>query len=59
MLQIGAEEYGGAEEIIRVYEIRPSDALRLGVMKASGINWIASEDRELDRVNWVKRLWLT
>ncbi|MEM4445104.1 MAG: type II toxin-antitoxin system VapC family toxin [Thermofilum sp.] len=59
LLQIGAEEYGEAEEIIRVYEIRPSDALHLGVMKVNGISWIVSEDRELDRVSWVKRLWLT
>lgn len=58
LLQIGAEEYGEAEEIIRVYEIRPSDALHLGVMKVNGISWIVSEDRELDRVSWVKRLWL-
>ncbi|MEM1690510.1 MAG: type II toxin-antitoxin system VapC family toxin [Thermofilaceae archaeon] len=58
LLRIGLEEYEEAEEIIRLYEIRPSDALHLAVMKVNGIGRIVSEDRELDKVGWVKRLWL-
>ncbi|MEM1522212.1 MAG: type II toxin-antitoxin system VapC family toxin, partial [Thermofilaceae archaeon] len=56
LLRIGLEEYEEAEEIIRLYEIRPSDALHLAVMKVNGIGRIVSEDRELDKVGWVKRL---
>lgn len=59
LLPIGEEEYEAAENILRVYEVKPSDALHLGAMRVNGIYSIVSEDRELDRVEWVKRLWLT
>lgn len=39
------------------YGLKPSDALHLAAMRGEGINHVVSEDRELDRITWVRRIW--
>jgi len=57
ILPLGEEEYELALEFIMKYGIKPSDSLHLGVMKKNDIYLIVSEDKELDKVNWIKRIW--
>ena len=40
------------------YDLKPSDALHLATMKKLGVTHIATEDREFDRVEETKRIWL-
>ena len=54
---MGEEEYGEASRLVADYNLKPSDALHLGAMKTNGIRVVVSEDSELDRVPWVKRVW--
>ncbi len=56
---LGEDEYNYAVKALVEYNLRPSDALHLGVMESNGINIIISEDREFDRVPMVKRLWIS
>jgi predicted nucleic acid-binding protein len=51
------EEYELTLEFIRKYSIKPSDSLHLGAMRKNNINIIISEDKELDKVDWIKRMW--
>ncbi len=59
VISLGEEEYDIAANIISEHNIVPSDALHLGAMKNNNIATIVSEDRELDKIGWVKRVWLT
>ncbi|RLE80066.1 MAG: PIN domain nuclease [Thermoprotei archaeon] len=59
ILNLREDEYEEAAETLSKYNIKPSDALHLGVMKKNNITYIASEDTEYDKINWIKRLWLT
>ena len=59
ILGLGEEEYREAARLLLKYRLKPSDALHIAVMKTNGIGLIVSEDRELDRVPEVKRIWLT
>lgn len=40
------------------YGLPPSDALHLAAMELNGIDTVVSEDEELDKVPWVRRIWL-
>jgi len=55
---LGEEEYREAARLIERYNLKPSDALHVAAMKNTGIRLVVSEDRELDRVPGVKRIWL-
>ncbi len=57
VLPLGREEVLEAITILK-YGLPPSDALHLAAMKLNGIDVVVSEDRELDRVPWIKRVWL-
>jgi predicted nucleic acid-binding protein len=46
-----------ALEFIKKYSIKPSDSLHLGTMRKNNTNIIISEDKELDKVDWIKRMW--
>ena len=60
ILELGEEEYHKAAEIMREYNIKPSDALHLGAaMDNNNISLIISEDREYDKIPSIKRLWVT
>jgi len=56
-LSLGEKEYELALELIKKYNIKPSDSLHLGAMRKNNINIIISEDKELDKVDWIKRMW--
>jgi len=58
ILPIGEEEYDWAARVIREHGLKPSDAIHVGVMRANGIGLIASEDRDFEKVEGLKRVWL-
>ncbi len=55
---LGEEEYQEAARLMLGHRLKPSDALHIAAMKTNGIRLVVSEDRELDRVPEVKRIWL-
>jgi predicted nucleic acid-binding protein len=55
---LGEEEYQAAASLMREYGLKPSDALHLAAARSVGIETIVSEDREFDRIPWVRRIWL-
>ncbi len=55
---LGEEEHREAAKLILRYRLKPSDALHIAAMKTNGIRLVVSEDKELDRVPEVKRIWL-
>ena len=59
VLPLAAEEFREASEILRSSNVKPSDALHIAVMKLNGITKIVSEDRELDKIEGIERIWLT
>ena len=46
-------------KILKSSNVKPSDALHIAVMKLNGITKIVSEDRELDKIEGIERIWLT
>ncbi len=58
ILSIGLKEYELASKHIIKYNLKPSDAIHLAVMKNNGINIIVTEDKDYDRVDIVKKTWL-
>ena len=56
---LGEEEYQEAAKLIVRYSLKPSDALHIAAMKTNSIEVVVSEDKELDKVPGVKRIWLT
>jgi len=58
IIGLGEEEYKRAVKFMIEYNMKPSGALHLGVMLSNGITLIVSEDREYDKVEAVKRLWI-
>ena len=59
VLPLAVEEFREASEILRSSNVKPSDALHIAVMKLNGISKIVSEDRELDKIEGIERIWLT
>ena len=59
VLPLAVEEFRKASEILRSSNVKPSDALHIAVMKLNGISKIVSEDRELDKIEGIDRIWLT
>ncbi|MFP3188998.1 MAG: type II toxin-antitoxin system VapC family toxin [Sulfolobaceae archaeon] len=58
VLPITIKEYERAKEIMRKYSVKPSDAFHIAVMLNNSINVILSEDKELDKVAEIKRIWI-
>ena len=58
VLKLGEEEYREAAGLITRYNLKPSDALHLAAARLNGINIVISEDRELDRIPVIKRVWI-
>jgi len=58
VINLGEDEYAVAVKYLMKHNIKPSDSLHLGAMLNNGISLIISEDREFEKVNDVKRLWL-
>jgi hypothetical protein len=59
ILPLAEKEYKKTAEILKNYKIKPSDALHIAVMTLNGISKIASEDKEIEVVKGIKRIWLT
>ncbi len=58
ILPLGEDEYNEAAKIIEEYHTKPSDALHIGAMKTNDIRVIASEDKELDKIEGIRRIWV-
>ena len=58
ILPLREEEFDYASSIIKDYDLKPSDALHIGVMKINNIELIASEDTEFDKIRDIKRIWI-
>ncbi len=58
IISLGEDEYRLASKLLVEYGLKPSDALHLAAMINNGINVIVSEDREFDKLENVKRLWI-
>ena len=56
LIALGEDEALAALTFLE-YGLKPSDALHLAARGAGGINQVVSEDRELDRIPWVRRNW--
>ena len=56
ILSLRQEEYIKARDYMDA--LKPSDALHVAAMLNNGINLIASEDRDFDRVEGIKRVWV-
>ncbi len=56
VLGIGLMEYEVSKKYIGI--LKPSDAIHVAVMLNNGMNVIVSEDKDFDKVNTVKRVWL-
>jgi hypothetical protein len=58
ILPLGEVEYRHAVDALKCYELKPSDALHVGAMKSAGISLITTEDKDFERVEGLRRLWL-
>lgn len=58
ILPLTMKEYERAKEIMRKYSVKLSDAFHIAVMLNNSINVILSEDKELDKVVEIKRIWV-
>jgi len=57
----GGVEYQKRSEFkVRIYRfgLKPSDAIHVATMKKAGTAEIVSEDRDFDKIDWVKRIWI-
>ena len=51
-------DYDDMRRIVMNYGLKPSDALHVASMRKAGIKHIVSEDKEFDKIPWIKRTWL-
>ena len=45
--------------LINKYNLKPSDAIHIAVMTLHGISIIVSEDDDFDKINGLRRIWLS
>jgi len=57
ILSIGVNEYIKAKEIMKKYKVKPSDAIHVATIINNGLQGIASEDKDFDKIG-IKRLWI-
>ncbi len=57
-LPLGRDEYLEASRIVVEKGLKPSDALHAAAAKLASIQVIASEDREFDKLGFLKRVWV-
>jgi len=58
VLPLSDDEYREAAKLIEKYNVKPSDALHIGAMITNRIPTLVSEDKELDRISEIKRVWI-
>jgi len=57
VLSIGLNEYLRAKKIMEEYCLNPSDSIHIATIENYGLQAVASEDEDFDKVG-VKRLWI-
>ncbi len=57
ILPIGVNEYLKAREIMRKFNLKPSDSIHVATIENYGLDAIVSEDRDFDKVG-IKRHWI-
>lgn len=57
ILPIRIDEYVKAKEIMRKYKLKPSDAIHIATIINNGLQAIATEDRDFDKLG-IKRIWI-
>jgi predicted nucleic acid-binding protein len=57
VVPLEAEDLYRAEKYLVNYGFKPSDALHIATMEKTGATLIVSEDKEFDKVSWIKRVW--
>ncbi|RLG88019.1 MAG: PIN domain nuclease [Thermoprotei archaeon] len=57
VLPIGLNEYLRAKEYMAKYKLKPSDSIHVATIENYGLQAIATEDEDFDRVG-IKRLWI-
>lgn len=58
ILPIRIDEYVKAKEIMRKYKLKPSDAIHVATIINNGLQAIATEDRDFDKLG-IKRIWIS
>jgi hypothetical protein len=58
IIPIAEEALKATEMYLIESDIKPSDAIHLATMDKAGITSIISEDKELDKVKGINRIWL-
>ena len=57
VLQLDESSWKRAKDLMLEHNLKPSDALHVGLMMENGIEVIVSEDKELDKVKDIERIW--
>ena len=57
MLSLGLEAYLETRKYMVKYGLKPSDSIHAATVEVFGLQAIASEDRDFDKIS-IKRLWL-
>ena len=57
VLPLEREEFVTAKKYIRD-GIKPSDALHIAAMENNGIRNVATEDRDFEKISWIKKIWV-
>ena len=57
VLSIGLSEYIGAKKLMKEYGLKPSDSIHVATIESYGLQAIATEDEDFDRVR-IKRIWV-
>ena len=58
VLPLGLSEHMTSQELLRDTHLKSSDALHVASMILNGVAVVASEDKELDGVSKIRRIWL-
>jgi predicted nucleic acid-binding protein len=58
IIPIAEADLKATEKYLTKYDVKPSDAIHLATMDKVGIASIVSEDKELDSVKGIRRIWL-
>lgn len=58
VIPVDYTEYDVMKGAMMEYGLKPSDAIHVASMKKSGAQHIVSEDKEFDKIPWIKRIWM-
>jgi len=57
VVPLNAGDLYTAEKYLASYNMKLSDALHIATMEKAGASLIVSEDKEFNRITWIRRLW--